>query len=459
METTEVTKAELISQKQLQEVIVEGGEILQSSELRVSKAISVGENILQAIKEEGMTPELDERANKFLVNCRTAKTDIENKRKPITAMFDMVRKQFTEIEGKLDVKKVDAVPALIQKHRDDYVKKIKEEEAARQRAAQAVLDKKNEAIEIKASLETQLSEYVQNHIAERKTKLQNSFNNITLENFAEKSKSLRTLVISYDRAHFDSFSPNYNRKHHTQEETTVILIEFMDSKDFTLISAVVVDELKKFKAELIEKLPSLKTSLDEMAKASEEEAKQLAAAKAQREKEAAIAQTTINTIEGATRAYRDYIAPYSFVVAGLVAAQGAMQIAKIAGVQAFEKGTLFAPYTGKAVVDEAGPELHFDKNFNLKSEGKKGGARVTDIVQGDKIIPADVSAVIRKYMLASYGVKESKSTTIDYAEMGKYFDKSATRIVSAINNKKDASLNVIIQKDLRLRATFKGKQT
>ena len=287
METTEVTKAELISQKQLQEVIVEGGEILQSSELRVSKAISVGENILQAIKEEGMTPELDERANKFLVNCRTAKTDIENKRKPITAMFDMVRKQFTEIEGKLDVKKVDAVPALIQKHRDDYVKKIKEEEAARQRAAQAVLDKKNEAIEIKASLETQLSEYVQNHIAERKTKLQNSFNNITLENFAEKSKSLRTLVISYDRAHFDSFSPNYNRKHHTQEETTVILIEFMDSKDFTLISAVVVDELKKFKAELIEKLPSLKTSLDEMAKASEEEAKQLAAAKAQREKEAA----------------------------------------------------------------------------------------------------------------------------------------------------------------------------
>ena len=176
-------------------------------------------------------------------------------------------------------------------------------------------------------------------------------------------------------------------------------------------------------------------------------------------KAAAIAQTTINTIEGATRAYRDYIAPYSFVVAGLVAAQGAMQIAKIAGVQAFEKGTLFAPYTGKAVVDEAGPELHFDKNFNLKSEGKKGGARVTDIVQGDKIIPADVSAVIRKYMLASYGVKESKSTTIDYAEMGKYFDKSATRIVSAINNKKDASLNVIIQKDLRLRATFKGKQT
>ncbi len=277
---------DLATQSQLQEVILSGSEILQSSEIRVSKALSVGENILQAIKETGMNADLDERCNKFLVNCRTAKNDIEVQRKPITAFFDTIRKQFTETEGKLDPKKADTVVYKIQTSRDAYVKKLRDEEVEKQRIAQLKLDKDNEMIEIKSSLETQLSEYVQNHILERKQKLQNSFNGITLETFTEKSKALKTLAIAYSRQHFDLFSPNHFRKFVTQEETTVLLDEFMKSKDFDLISAVVVGDIQKFKLELIEKLPSLKTSLEEMAKAGAEEKKRLEAEKAKREADA-----------------------------------------------------------------------------------------------------------------------------------------------------------------------------
>lgn len=278
---------DLVTQNQMQEVIVSGSEILQTSTIRVDKALSVGENIIQAIKEQGMNAELDERANKFLVNCRTAKNDIEIQRKPITTFFDEIRKRFTETEGKLDPKKADTVVSKIQAYRDAYVKKLRDEEAEKQRLAQLKLDKDNELIDIKTSIETQLSEHVNNHVLERKQKLQNSFNNITLENFAEKSKGLKTLAITYDKVHFDSFSPNYPRKYVTQDETTVILNDFMNSKDFTLISAVVVGEIEKFKNELIEKLPSLKTSLDEMAKAGAEEQKRLADEKEKRETAAA----------------------------------------------------------------------------------------------------------------------------------------------------------------------------
>ena len=277
---------DLATQSQLQEVILSGSEILQSSALRVEKALTVGENIIKAIHEQGMSAELDERANKFLVNCRTAKNDIETQRKPITAFFDSIRKQFTETEGKLDSKKADAIPAKIQAHRDAYVKQLKEEEAEKQKTAQAKLDKENEIIEIKSSLETQLSKYVQDHITERKQKLQNSFNAITLETFEAKSKALKTLAINYEKSHFDYFSPNWLRKLVTQEETSVLLDEFIASKSFDLIAIVVIDEISKFKLELIEKLPSLKTSLDEMAKAGEEEKKRLEAEKAKREADA-----------------------------------------------------------------------------------------------------------------------------------------------------------------------------
>lgn len=277
---------DLITQNQFQEIITSGSEILRTSETRVAKALSVGEKIIAEIEAEGMNEDLDERCNKYLVNCRNAKTEIENQRKPITAYFDSVRKEFTTIEGQLDPKKADAVPAKIQVHRDAYVKKLREEEIQKQKLAQAKLDKENEIIEIKASLETQLSEYVQNYILDQKQKLQASFNNINLENFEAKSKSLKGLLVHYGLDHFNAFSPNHPRKNVTQEETSVILDEFIKSKDFALIKGVVESDLKKFISELIDKLPSLKTSLEEMAKAGAEEQKRLAAEKAKREADA-----------------------------------------------------------------------------------------------------------------------------------------------------------------------------
>ena len=174
-------------------------------------------------------------------------------------------------------------------------------------------------------------------------------------------------------------------------------------------------------------------------------------------KAAGIAQATINTYEGATKALTDYPAPYSYIVAGLTIAEGLMTVSKIAGISAFAEGTDYAPYTGKAIAHELGPELHFDKHGNIKSWGSDKGAQLIDIAQGDKIIPADISAVIRQTMFASYGMNESQTSNFDYAEMGKYFDKSASKIVSAVNNQKPQSTNVFISRDLKLRASFKGK--
>jgi hypothetical protein len=183
-------------------------------------------------------------------------------------------------------------------------------------------------------------------------------------------------------------------------------------------------------------------------------------------KATAIAKTTINTYEAASAILKTasespetvLFPGYPQLMVGLTIASGLAQVSKIAGVQMFAEGTLDAPYTGKAIAHELGPELHFDENWNLKSDGGKGGAQFIDIAKGDKIIPADISEIIRKTMFASYGMKENQYSKFDYAEMGKYFDKSATKIVMAVNNQKPSSPNIIIQKDLSLRATFKGKR-
>lgn len=262
--------SELISQVQLQDVIVNGSEILQTSAVRVDKALAVGTNIIETIKQQGMSAELDERCNKFLVNCRNAKNDIETQRKPITTFFDTIRKQFTETESKLDTKKAASIPFIIQGYRDAYAKKLRDDEEAKRREAQEKLEKENEAVEIKVSIERQLSEYVQSHILERKQKLQASFSAITLENYAEKSKGLKSLVIKYEQAHYDSFAPKIQLKRVTNEEYVEIWNGVIQGQDFNLLSAVVVGEITKFKDELIEKLPSLESELKALSIADEE---------------------------------------------------------------------------------------------------------------------------------------------------------------------------------------------
>jgi hypothetical protein len=176
-------------------------------------------------------------------------------------------------------------------------------------------------------------------------------------------------------------------------------------------------------------------------------------------KAAAIAQTTINAYEGASRALKDYPAPYSYFVAGLTIANGFSNVTKILGIDAFAKGTDYAPQ-GTHIVDEEGAELIFSRGGQLITTGSDKGAHFHDFKGGETVIPADISAIIKQSLFASYGMNEQQQRqSIDYAEMGKYFDKSASKIVNAVNANGKNQLNVIVQRNIHDRVTFKGKRT
>src|SRR5690606_24334976 len=135
-----------------------GAQILEVNSARAEKAVAVGRNILKAIEEAGgMTPELDERANKYLVNCRAAKNEMEVQRKPITSFFDTIRKMYTEAEANVDRTKPESLPPKVPAKRNEYVAKLKKEQAARRAGQQRKMDHDNEMIDIKASVEKQLS--------------------------------------------------------------------------------------------------------------------------------------------------------------------------------------------------------------------------------------------------------------------------------------------------------------
>jgi hypothetical protein len=182
----------------------------------------------------------------------------------------------------------------------------------------------------------------------------------------------------------------------------------------------------------------------------------------------AVAQIGMETYKNASKAFQiasvlasnpatAVLAPNAYFQASLIVANGALEAANAAGVKFFAEGTNDSPYTGKAIVDEIGAEIHTDAYGKIKSFGSDSGAHLTDIVKGDKIIPADISAIIKQTMFSSYGMKVQPNQTIDYDKIEKSFSNSLTKVVNAVKNKREASLSVVVQKGISDRVIFRGK--
>lgn len=278
--------SELITTSQINDIAQNGAEVLSTNKERSEKALAVGRNILQAINAAGgLNPELDARCNKYLVNCRNAKKEMEEARKPITQLFDQIKKEFTATENELDIRKDGTVPFVVQNHRNEYVKKIEAEKEKKRLEQELELNKQKERVDIATSVKTQLSAHVQDYIEKTKADLEKSFYSITLEDFDVRSKKLKAYAPSYTLSHFNGFKPVLFPKHLLADEVNAITQEVIDSKDFEVIAGVVEGDINAFVRELIEKLPSLKSELERIAAANEDEKKALEEARAKREAE------------------------------------------------------------------------------------------------------------------------------------------------------------------------------
>jgi len=125
-----------------------------------------------------------------------------------------------------------------------------------------------------------------------------------------------------------------------------------------------------------------KTDLEEKYNARKLELKRQ---QAKQEKEMAIFQALINVATGITAALAQPW-PMNLILAALVGTMGAVQVASIQSqpLPQFYKGTMNAS-EGWAIVDELRPEVHTDKQGNIKSMGSSGGANLRYLEQGDKI--------------------------------------------------------------------------
>lgn len=166
---------------------------------------------------------------------------------------------------------------------------------------------------------------------------------------------------------------------------------------------------------------------------------------AESRKKLAIFNAIVDTAQGVVSAIaRVDLYPYNFVLAGIIGALGAAQIAMISStpMPAYEKGTMDAK-EGLAWTQEKGAEIITDKNGKIKTLGSNKGAQLTKMERGDKVYTASQSALMfndqLNGILLNNGISSPKVEVVNNSALT---DGQVSSIVSAIQNKETTSLNI-----------------
>lgn len=108
-------------------IISEAPQAYSENKTSHDKCIQFGQSLLDKINQAGMTDELDQQAAVFIDRARKTVKKMNDRRSPITKLFDDARKEFTALENEVDPTKKDTVPYQLQQLRNAYAAKKKEE--------------------------------------------------------------------------------------------------------------------------------------------------------------------------------------------------------------------------------------------------------------------------------------------------------------------------------------------
>ena len=247
------------------------------------RCVAAGEEILSEIQHEGMTDELDQRAAAYIEKARRTVAKMNDKRAPVTKLFDEIRRQFTTMEADVDPSKKDSVPYRLQQLRNEYAAKKRAEEERRRRAAIIEQQKQASISKYRTDVEEDYRRVFNGILNNSLNSLTAINQKITLDNFDESEKQINAFSSELPEANFSA------------SRSMVLLPTNVPADELAKIRQQVLDKLlPKFreqydsdivdrKLELATILPSKKQELERAAKASAEEAERIKREMAERE--------------------------------------------------------------------------------------------------------------------------------------------------------------------------------
>lgn len=278
----------IIKQENIQTIVSAAPQSYSDNKLSCERCISAGQSILNTITTNGgMTDELDKEAALFIEKARKTVKKMNEKRSPVTKLFDDIRREFTVIENAIDPTKVDTIPYKLQQYRNQYAAKKRAEEEKRRQEEYKRQQAEQARVKLRQDIEGDFKAQFQTYLNQSINWLTTKDNSVTLENYntvyseiknfsvslpADWLHNLHTLIripanISVDELRqFETDIKERLGKQFTEQYTA----EIQDNKDF-----------------ILDRLPSKKANLERMAQADATEAARVKAEMEERQRKEA----------------------------------------------------------------------------------------------------------------------------------------------------------------------------
>lgn len=234
------------------------------------KCISYGQQLLARIQQQGMTDELDQQAAKYIEAARKTVAKMNDKRSPLTKLFDQIRSEFTRLEGEIDPSKTGTVPNQLQQLRNRFAAQKREEEERRHREEMMRQQIEQAVTQFRYDLEKDWRYQLGTHIQQQCNDMSRLLASVTLDNFIIVEEQFKKWDMT-----FPKFTVNVTKPFLVPEpEHNAIMTDVWNTlkPGFTQQYA---EELAKYRDSCLDRLPSKKQELERAAQASAEEAERI----------------------------------------------------------------------------------------------------------------------------------------------------------------------------------------
>ncbi len=255
------------------------------------RCLAVGQELLNKIQTAGgMTDDLDQQVASYIDKTKKTLAKMNEKRSPLTKLFDDIRKEFTKLENTIDPGKTDTVPYRLQALRNAYAAQKRAEEERRRREEVERQQAKAARDKFRTDVEDYFKREFQNMLSGQLRAMSDTDSDITLDNYEASKMQLQGWSTVLPSEWFDAL------------KSTVAVPYNIPVSEAGTIEAEVKKRLKAqftehFKSEVqdnidyyLDRLPSKKANLERIAQASAEESARLQAEMEERKRREAAEQ-------------------------------------------------------------------------------------------------------------------------------------------------------------------------
>ena len=284
------TQLAIIKQENIQTIVSAAPQAYTDNKLSSDNCNRAGQSILDAILAQGMTDELDQQASQYIEKVRRTLKKMNERRTPVTQLFDTIRKEFTAMENGIDPTKTGTIPYQLQQQRNQYAAKKRAEEEERLRKEYERQQAEQARARLKQEIEEDYKAQLQQLINKACNALAAIDNAVTLDNYEESYKQIKDYSTELPADYLNNLAIFVRIPAGISvEELRKVEIETKErlAKQFENQYDFEVDSTKQY---IIDRLPSKKANLQRMAQASAEESARIKAEMEARQRKEAEAQ-------------------------------------------------------------------------------------------------------------------------------------------------------------------------